>query len=133
MHRVYEEGCRTTVVCIDSFNKGVLNGRFYNPNFEESFEFDCLIHFLQKMEETLDSVGSNDLILPRQPKFTLNPNDANKKIGKLATFSVRILFRQNGSWQGCCTWLEAKREFSFRSALELILILSEQLECKKAV
>lgn len=133
MHRVYEEGCRTTVVCIDSFEKGVPIGRFYNPYFEKSFKFNCLIHFLQQMEQTLDTVGNNGLILQKQPILNLNPNDANKKAGKLATFSVRILFRQNGSWQGCCTWLEAKKEFCFRSALELILIMSEELECKKAV
>ncbi|MBQ3147093.1 MAG: hypothetical protein IJB91_05120 [Oscillospiraceae bacterium] len=52
--------------------------------------------------------------------------------GDLATFAVKILFRQNASWQGSVTWLEGKREQSFRSVLELILLMSTALETQKA-
>ncbi len=132
MQKVYEEGCRTTVVCIDSFDNDVPIGRFFNPCFDKPFEFACLTHFLQQMEQTLDIVDNSGLTLLSHPILNVNPKDAQKRSGRLATFSVRILFRQNGSWQGCCTWLEAKREFSFKSALELILVMSNELECKKA-
>ena len=36
--------------------------------------------------------------------------------GKLATFYVRILFRQNASWQGTVLWSEGGQEERFRSA-----------------
>ena len=47
--------------------------------------------------------------------------------GKEATFALRILFRQNSSWQGSITWLEGKQERSFRSVLELILLMDNAL------
>ena len=46
----------------------------------------------------------------------------------MATFAVRVLFRQNASWQGEVTWLEGKREESFRSVLELILLMDGALQ-----
>ncbi|MBQ3122632.1 MAG: hypothetical protein IJC14_00585 [Firmicutes bacterium] len=50
-----------------------------------------------------------------------------KKSGKLATFNIKILFRQNASWQGLCGWLEGKQEQSFRSVLELFFLLHSAL------
>lgn len=47
---------------------------------------------------------------------------------KLATFYVRILFRQNASWQGTVLWSEGSQEERFRSALELALLLDSALE-----
>ena len=47
--------------------------------------------------------------------------------GELATFAVRIIFRQNASWQGSVVWLEGEREESFRSALELVLLMDSAL------
>ena len=43
--------------------------------------------------------------------------------GDVATFAVRVLFRQNASWQGSILWVEGDREESFRSVLELIFLL----------
>ena len=41
---------------------------------------------------------------------------------------VRILFRQNASWQGTVLWSEGSQEERFRSALELALLLDSALE-----
>ena len=89
---------------------------------------------LVKMENMLD-----DFQLPQsftvtrafgpqvEPPKEYDP-EAGKRGGKLCTFSVRIMFRQNASWQGSVTWLEGKREESFRSVLELILLMDSALE-----
>ena len=56
--------------------------------------------------------------------------DAAKKItakGKVATFTIRVLFRQHTSWQGTILWLEKNMEQSFRSVLELILLMDSAL------
>ncbi len=45
----------------------------------------------------------------------------------LATFSLRILFYQNASWQGNVHWLEKNKTISFRSALELIVLFDSAL------
>jgi hypothetical protein len=47
--------------------------------------------------------------------------------GKLATFAVRVLFRQNASWQGSVFWVEGGREENFRSVLELLLLMDGAL------
>ena len=135
--RIWGEGYRTTLVCIDSFEKGVPRGRFFNPYMESEQGFESLTQFLQGMETVLDNMD-----FPRAfqtvrtfaplPKVNSPPGEDVSRTGKQATFAIRILFRQNASWQGSVTWLEGKSEQSFRSALELILLMSTALECPKA-
>lgn len=50
-----------------------------------------------------------------------------KHEGKRATFALRVLFRQNASWQGSVTWLEGGQEESFRSVLELLMLMNSAL------
>lgn len=40
---------------------------------------------------------------------------------------VCVLFRQNASWQGSEQWIEGAREESFRSVLELALLMDGAL------
>ena len=49
------------------------------------------------------------------------------KRGALASFSIRLLFRQNASWQGILTWIEGGQEQYFRSVLELVLLMDNAL------
>ena len=44
---------------------------------------------------------------------------------------VRVIFRQNASWQGSVSWLEGRRDESFRSVLELLMLLNSALEQEK--
>ena len=43
--------------------------------------------------------------------------------GSVCTFMIRVMFRQNASWQGRLTWANKKREESFRSVLELLFLI----------
>ena len=52
---------------------------------------------------------------------------ADPRRGALATFRLRILFRQNSSWQGFVSWVEGRQEESFRSTLELLMLLDSAL------
>ena len=56
-----------------------------------------------------------------------SPLSADLKNGAVATFSMRILFRQNSSWQGSLTWIEGNQEEYFRSVLELIVLMENAL------
>lgn len=135
MGKLWENEYRTTVVCVDSYENGVLAGRFYNPSCPEGQRFSSLIQFLVKMEDMLDemrfpqsftaarSFGEAASERPGGP-----PSGGKvERDGALATFSVRVLFRQNASWQGSVSWLEGGREESFRSVLELILLMDSAL------
>lgn len=124
---------RTTIVCIDSYENGVFSGRFYNAGMDEGEKFQSLVQFLQKMERTLDHMDFPQAytitrtFAPAVEPPTTEKADAGFQTGKLATFALRVLFRQNASWQGSVAWLEGKAEQSFRSVLELIFLMDSAL------
>lgn len=61
----------------------------------------------------------------RKPMDKKNGN--GKPTGK-PEFLVRVLMRQNATWQGEVHWLNSDRIVNFRSLLELILLLQEAME-----
>lgn len=133
----YSEEYRTTLVCVDSYDKGVLQGRFYNPYMSSEQSFQSLTQFLQGMESTLEMMDFPKAFTATRtfaplPGCSTGPPLSQCQPGAQATFAVKILFRQNASWQGSVTWLEGKREQSFRSVLELILLMSTALEYPEA-
>ena len=125
---------RTTLVCVDGDTDGVLAGCFYNPQCPGGKEFQSLSRFLIQMEDMLDGMqmpqsytaarGFSGLFESKEGK---RPRGEKPQEGKLATFAIRILFRQNASWQGSVAWLEGGREDSFRSVLELIFLMDSAL------
>ena len=135
--RTWGEEFRVTTVCVDTYCNAVPTGRFYNASLPEGRSFQSLAQFLQQMEHILDAMDypkafsaarrfASPAPMPRQ---TCPPQ---QQTGKLATFAIRILFRQNMSWQGTLTWLEGQQEQSFRSVLELILLICNALSYREA-
>lgn len=132
----YSEEYRTTLVCVDSYHKGVPQGRYYNPYMNAEQTFQSLTQFLQSMEKTLETMDFPKAFTVTRtfaplPEHISGPPLSQYQPGTQATFVIKILFRQNASWQGSVTWLEGKREQSFRSVLELILLMSTALETPK--
>ncbi len=85
-----------------------------------------MTQFIKRMDQALDLADSLE-------PFDIGALPSGScKTGSAATFAVRIMFRKNGSWQGFATWLDRRQEFSFKSALELVLILGDALELKEA-
>lgn len=128
---------RVTTVCIDSCENGILVGRLYNPFLSEGKPFLSTMQFLLEMEHLLNSMNfpqSSSRIrtfLPMEDHNT-GPPERSYRMGEIATFEMRILFRQNVSWQGSLCWLEAKQEQHFRSVLELIFLIDNALSCAEA-
>jgi len=122
----------TTIVCVDSYTDGVPTGRFYNPYMPEGVRFSSMVDFLQKMESLLDDMdfpqafNVTRTFAPAKPVIS-EPAEEGVPSGDKATFSMKVLFRQNSSWQGCVSWLEGKREEGFRSVLELIFLMDSAL------
>ena len=123
---------RSTTVCVDSYENGVLAGRFFNPYLDTGQSFESLTQFLLQMEQTLNTMkfpqsytaARTFAEAPREPAPDLK-NEFRK--GQAATFVVKVLFRQNASWQGSVIWQEGGKEQSFRSVLELILLMDSAL------
>lgn len=123
---------RTTIVCVDSYKDGVPVGRFYNPYDPRGETFYGMTRFLSRMTDLLDTMD-----FPRsftgERSFAASPPGPGRRPeetiqeGKVATFSLRIFFRRNSTWQGAVSWMEGGRSENFRSALELIFLMDSAL------
>ena len=125
---------RTTMLCIDSYDNSVLKGRFFNPYDKDGQSFTSATDFLVKMENMLDEMHfpeAFNAIRTFAPK-ELCPcgSGEGSKSGKTATFALKVMFRQNASWQGSVTWLEGNAEQSFRSFMELLLLIDGACKAK---
>jgi len=124
---------RTTTLCVDSYENGVLAGRIYHPSCD-GIPFKSLSQFLVQMEDLLDELKLPQSFTAARSFAPLvgeveggRLDDEAPKEGKLATFAIRILFRQNASWQGSVAWIETGQESTFRSTLELIFLTDSAL------
>ena len=132
--QVYNDAYRTTMICVDSYDQRILKGRMYNAYLENGIEFVGVMDFLQNMEKMLEQIKSPQSFSAKR-SFSSNAGERpvlhteqSQRSGRVATFVLRLLFRQNASWQGSVTWCEGKMEESFRSVLELLLLMDSALE-----
>ena len=123
---------RINVVCVDSYDNGVLQGRFYNSGGQAE-SFSSMTQFLLKMEELLDREQMPQAYTETRTfsEFLRPEEDApvffGNRRGTRATFELKIIFRQHTSWQGTILWKEGKQEYSFRSVLELVFLMDSAL------
>lgn len=130
--RAWNNAFRLTLLCVDSYDDGVLCGRIYNPYKENGIEFKSLSQFLLLMEDILDEMDYPQSFTNTR-SFASSVDDFPKtsspelQRGKLETFSIRVIYRQHTSWQGYVVWNEKNKEECFRSVLELILLIDSAL------
>jgi hypothetical protein len=131
--RVRGNAYRSTRVCIDDGQ--TFSGRLSNPYRKEEIPFCGVMEFLRQMELLLDEMKLPQAFAARRafgsPGVTDRmPPEQTPRRGGAATFDLRILFRQNASWQGSVTWIEAQQEEPFRSVLELLLLMDSALRSR---
>ena len=122
-------------LCIDSYEHGVPVGRYYHPSLgEDGCVFLSLTQLLVGVEELLDSIqfpqsftAKHSFSRAAEPRMGGGAAAEKTQQGALATFQIRMLFRQHTSWQGSVTWVEGGSEETFRSVLELILLIDSAL------
>lgn len=131
LQQVWVHECGKNIVCVDSYDDGVLKGCFYNP-YQEVEHFASLSQFLIKMEQMLDErnvpqayTSPRKFSVLLQPENRIPPTPTYK--GAKATFELKVLFRQHTSWQGVLLWRERNAEHSFRSVLELVHLIDSAL------
>ena len=121
-----------TLICLDSYRDGIPEGRIYGSRFGAE-TFRSLSQFLIKMEELLDETQMPQSYTAKRTFPTITePLDSTVpslqlRSGVEATFEMQVIFRQHTSWQGTILWLEKNMEQSFRSVLELILLMDSAL------
>lgn len=123
---------RRTLVCVDSYEQGVLQGRFFDA-YQDTESFDSLSQFLIRMEELLENRQEPQSYTTARTfssflESSLREGSTSSiRRGRQATFELQILFRQHASWQGNLIWKETGMEQSFRSVLELVILMDSAL------
>ena len=136
LQQVWTNENRNMTVCIDSYEDGVLRGRFYHA-FQKMERFESLIQFLMRMEMALeDRKMPQSYTALRKFSDCCSGSEGAQSVGAvrrgaMATFDLQVLFRQNSSWQGVIVWRERKTEQPFRSVLELVRLMDSALQTKK--
>lgn len=124
---------RTVMICVDSYADRILTGRFHIASDQDAQPFNGLSQLLLGINRELDRENFPQSFSELRKFHTpsVQPDSATAVLkqenGAIATFFVRILFRQNASWQGSVTWVEGKQEVYFRSVLELIVLMDNAL------
>lgn len=130
---VVPELWKTSIIQVQSYTNKNLQGVLYSPYWNVRLEFQNLTQLLFLMEEQMDHMkfpqkstqdrcfGSN----PQKEESVRLVRDTEREV--MATFQVKVLFRQSASWQGKLFWSEGKQEIAFRSALELVKLMDSAL------
>ena len=114
---------------MDSYEDSVLKGRLYNAFSQTPIFFNSTMEFLVKMKDLMNEIEcpepfSKVRVFQQIQATSSEPARESKEYpGSVCTFMIRVLFRQNTSWQGRITWMNEKREECFRSVLELLLLI----------
>jgi len=134
-NRIRGEDIKTTSIHFKAYNNGNWEGELHNVYLKLGCAFKSLTQFLVSMENLMDSMNA--------PQTYVETRYFNEKARKepeyfpqmvegeniIASFVVKINFRQHSSWQGVLIWMDGKRRANFRSVLELVkLIDSAMLE-----
>lgn len=148
---LWPEYAHTIMLCVDSFEDGLAQGRIHTFFFGDEARFSSLDQMLFAVEDILDKaqVPQRDSIL-RKPVRTKKPrrqtgedelsggpvsaftpyytlSDLRVRRGKLASFYLRVYARRNVSMQGVLVWVGHKDTFAFRSEMELLALLRAAL------
>ena len=135
------EDMRTSIIRIHSYRDKNLQGTFYNLYYGEEIAFGNLTRLLLLMEDMMDEMECPQASV-RSRRFGAGRKNAERaSIAEellpkpdqeaIATFAVKVLFRQGASWQGKLAWTEGNTEIAFRSVLEMRGNNSERKEEKQ--
>lgn len=118
----YGLGKRMCEVAVRNLDRYIMAGDVSHPAVEKRGNFASEYELKEELEHMLQPVAEGEeerkIVVPRSVMV-----DAGN-FGPM-TFVVRVLFRRNATWQGTICWKEKRRQVSFRSFLELLLLMQE--------
>ena len=132
------ENLKTIFICVDSYEDLCIKGLVYHSSLDNGVQFKNLMQLLLMIEEILEDTGfpSPTTEKRRFNSFKSSKEEAEVSVkeiefmhikGKLATFQVKIMFRQSASWQGSVSWMEGNNTEPFRSTLELVMLMNSAM------
>ena len=116
----YPSRMNDAILLVKSYQEGELKGWLIHPQMENPKEIKSIPQLLFLLD---DFLAEED---PAVSYHAFEPT-GYESLERIAALRIRILFRENYTWQGCILWEEQRKEASFRSVLELIQIIDEIL------
>ena len=138
--------------CIQSDDNADYQGLIYHQYADNPIPFDGMTDFMMKLEELYDEwdfpqrglaprvfkQGSRDDIGDKKKNLsdklpieviseTNGVRNVQNKKGKLGTFIIQVVYRQDATWQGHVIHQEKNEKTDFVSALELVKIMDRAL------
>ena len=132
MSKFIPTDARACVVKVTGYDNRVPEGSLYNINLPGEVPFIGFMDLFMRMDGVFDENHAPRTTLKRR-SFTdeapaiPEPEQEAPVEDPLATFRIRVHFRQNASWQGSVQWAEENTEAGFRSALELMYLMDTAL------
>ncbi len=135
--KVVPEDMRTSIIRVCNYEDKNLQGTFFNSYYGQEIAFGNLTRLLFLMESMMDELEHPQASVQSR-RFAKDRNAVERastaqellprpRQEAIATFKVKVLFRQGASWQGKLSWTEGKKEEPFRSALELVKLMDSAL------
>jgi len=141
--RMRRELC-TSLICIDSFSEYNMTGRLYHNSLSHEFYFRSFMELVEELEFIFNSMdypqstmtlrsfeGTEPVERHNLKKPGASQIYSGNAHGEVATFRLRVMFRQNASWQGTVEWVESEKEETFRSVLELLHLIDSAIPAKE--
>lgn len=119
------------IVRITSYDQKRPRGVMMSPGLEKPLPFQSLSQLLLSMEALMDRKNQPQRGEERRafgeyrPPKEEGPGPGEGR--ELANFQIRVLFRQNASWQGNLVWIDRQMDAQFRSVLELVRLMDSAL------
>lgn len=137
MKKAIQGDMKAGLISIYSYENKTMSGRLWYGHQGNESQFDNLMQLLLLIDKALGEIAFPEEYVKCKSFSAPDYKPTNSvsvpveisepEHGAIATFKLKILFRQNASWQGTITWIESKQEQSFRSALELIMLMDNAL------
>ncbi len=131
------------VLCVDEIEGIFAKGRLFSAYLQCEHPFSCFEDIIHLSELIFDlnsfpqSSFGKRYFRSSSEKLKIKREDIMKNLqiidekqlkrGEKGTFVVRVMFRQNATWQGTVSWVEGNKTQHFRSMLELIHLLEDAL------
>ncbi|MDF2889238.1 MAG: hypothetical protein K0R23_3623 [Lacrimispora sp.] len=122
----------TCHVAIDSYQSGKFTGNYQNIPSEILEQQTQPVDMAKSLGTFMEYELKNDDI----PKYGLNygqliSSDACmfcRRGGKVASFSIKVLFHEHSTWQGIIYWREGRQQQLFRSYKEMLYLIASVAE-----
>lgn len=131
---------KTSIIAVDSYSNVEFTGKLYNPFYKQCIQIESFQQLIKELDTLMDEIGCPMSGMEKRT-FTKKAHTDDRAIlledktqaprGKVATFALRIQYRNNASWQGSIKWIEGDAEEYFRSVLELFWLLESAMKAEE--